>query len=58
MATRLLTHQVVGTTFAFYEDDEIRRLSVKKITNPQTFDTFNHPTARYVPYATAGYAYR
>jgi len=36
MATlRQLTHCVVGTSFQFYTDDEIRRLSVKAITNPQ-----------------------
>jgi DNA-directed RNA polymerase beta' subunit len=45
MAARLLTQQVVGTSFAFYTDDEIRRISVKRVTNPQTFDAFNHPAA-------------
>lgn len=44
MALRLLTQQVVGTSFSFYTEDEIRALSVKQITNPQTFDTFNRPT--------------
>ena len=43
-ALRLLTQQVVGTSFSFYTEDEIRALSVKQITNPQTFDTFNRPT--------------
>lgn len=41
---RFLTQQVVGTSFSFYTDEEIRRISVKRITNPQTFDSFNHAT--------------
>lgn len=45
-ASRILTQQVVGTTFAFYTDDEIRRLSVKKLTNPMTFDNFGRPTPK------------
>jgi DNA-directed RNA polymerase I subunit RPA1 len=44
MAFRLFTQQVVGTSFAFFSEEEVRRLSVKRITNPQTFDTFNRPT--------------
>ncbi len=44
MAVRFLTEQVVGTSFRFYNDDEIRRMSVKRVTNPITFDSFNHPT--------------
>lgn len=43
MAARLLTQQVVGVSFAFYTDEEIRKLSVKAITNPQTFDANNLP---------------
>jgi hypothetical protein len=35
MASRLLTQTVVGTSFSFYTDDEVRRLSIKAITNPQ-----------------------
>jgi hypothetical protein len=35
MAVRLQTHSVVGTSFQFYSDEEIRKLSVKAITNPQ-----------------------
>lgn len=45
MAVRLLTHSIVGTSFQFFSDDEIRRLSVKQVTNPQTFDTFGKPVA-------------
>jgi DNA-directed RNA polymerase I subunit RPA1 len=44
MAARILTQQVVGTSFAFYTDEEIKRLSVKRVTNPVTFDTYAHPT--------------
>lgn len=43
-ALKLLTQQVVGTSFAFYTEDEVRALSVKQVTNPQTFDSFNRPT--------------
>ncbi len=44
MTSRFLTEQIIGTSFRFYTDDEIRKISVKRITNPTTFDTFNHPT--------------
>ncbi len=44
MASRFLTEAVVGTSFRFYTDDEVRRLSVKRVTNPVTFDAFNHAT--------------
>jgi len=42
MATKLFTQQVVGTRFAYYTEEEIRRLSVARIINPQTFDQFGH----------------
>ena len=35
MAVRLLTNQVVGTSFSFYTEEEIVKLSVTKIVNPQ-----------------------
>lgn len=50
MASRLLTRAVEGCSFAFFTDDEIRKISVKRITNPNTFDAFNHPTPGCVPY--------
>jgi DNA-directed RNA polymerase I subunit RPA1 len=31
--------------FSFYSAEEIRKLSVKNITNPQLFDTLEHPTS-------------
>ena len=44
MASRILTDQVTGTSFHFYSDDEIRRLSVRRITNAMTYDSFGRPT--------------
>lgn len=44
-AVGLLTQQVVGASFGFYSDAEVRKLSVKQIVNPLTFDEFNHATA-------------
>lgn len=43
MATRLLNNCIVGTSFSFFTDEEVRRLSVKRVTNPMTFDAHNHP---------------
>jgi len=34
-----VAHQVKGLFFTFYSPDEIRKLSVKKLTQPVTFDT-------------------
>lgn len=34
-----ISHQVKGLYFTFYTPDEIRKLSVKKLTQPVTFDT-------------------
>ncbi len=45
MASRLQTLQVVGASFAFYTDEEIKRVSVVAITNPSTFDSHNLATA-------------
>lgn len=44
MSQRFLTETVVGTSFSFLTDDEVRKMSVCRITNPVTFDQFNHPT--------------
>lgn len=44
----LLIQQVVGARFSFYSDAEIRRLSVKQIVNPQTFDQYGHATVGLV----------
>ena len=48
MSEGLLTQQVVGARFSFYSDAEIRKLSVKQISNPQTFNKFGHATLGYV----------
>ncbi|XP_023931746.1 DNA-directed RNA polymerase I subunit RPA1-like, partial [Lingula anatina] len=34
-----------GITFGTYTDDEILGLSVKELTNPQSFDSLQHPTS-------------
>ncbi|ORY31547.1 beta and beta-prime subunits of DNA dependent RNA-polymerase [Rhizoclosmatium globosum] len=45
MATGGITNrQVTGVSFSFYSPDEIRKLSVKQITNPILLDALNHPT--------------
>lgn len=31
-------------SFSFYEAKDLKKLSVKAITNPQIFDTLDHPT--------------
>ena len=41
MAARLLREQVIGLSFSYYDEDEIRRSSVKRITNPNTFTNGN-----------------
>lgn len=38
------TAKITKISFAFYEPKDIKRLSVKAITNPQIFDTLDHPT--------------
>eukprot|EP01135_Chromosphaera_perkinsii_P010952 Nk52_evm5s2297 gene=Nk52_evmTU5s2297 len=36
--------QITGVSFGLYTSEEIRKLSVKKITNPILLDNLNHPT--------------
>lgn len=38
-----VSSQIGGVDFAFLPSDEIRALSVKRITNPTTFDTLLNP---------------
>ena len=45
MAARFLTHHVGGTSFSFYTDEEVRRVSVRRVSSAVTFDAFGHPTA-------------
>ncbi|KAJ3025212.1 UNVERIFIED_CONTAM: hypothetical protein HDU68_007368 [Siphonaria sp. JEL0065] len=40
-----VNRQVTGVSFSFYSPDEIRKLSVKQITNPVLLDAHNHPNA-------------
>ena len=37
-------NHLVGLSFGVYSDSEIEKLSVKELTNPQTFDALMHPT--------------
>ncbi|XP_065184132.1 DNA-directed RNA polymerase I subunit RPA1-like [Sycon ciliatum] len=37
------THLLDGIAFSLFSPDEIKALSVKEITNPETFDTLNNP---------------
>ncbi|CBJ30250.1 RNA polymerase 1-4 RNA polymerase I large subunit [Ectocarpus siliculosus] len=39
----VIRHAVEEIGFGFLTDDDIRRLSVKRITSPVTFDTLNNP---------------
>lgn len=38
-----IKHQIDNVTFDIYSPEEIRRVSVKQITNPQAFDNLNRP---------------
>ena len=40
----VISREVTSVHFSIYEDEEIKRLSVKAITNPVLFDNLNHPT--------------
>lgn len=48
MSARVLRQEIVGASFSVYTSDEIRRISVKRLTNPNTFDSFNQPNAECV----------
>lgn len=39
----VIRHAVDEIGFSFFTDDDIRKLSVKRLTSPITFDTLNHP---------------
>ena len=43
MEYEIPTHSVDGVKFRLYNKENILALSVKEITNPQTFDTLSHP---------------
>ena len=40
---RWFKHVLTGTTFSFYSDQEIKKLSVKEVTNPTAFNTLGAP---------------
>ncbi|KAJ3311242.1 hypothetical protein HDV04_004151 [Boothiomyces sp. JEL0838] len=39
-----VSSSIQKVSFSFYETQDIKNFSVKAITNPQIFDTLNHPT--------------
>ncbi|KAJ3269980.1 hypothetical protein HDV01_000743 [Terramyces sp. JEL0728] len=39
-----VSSSIQKVSFSFYETQDIKNFSVKSITNPQIFDTLNHPT--------------
>lgn len=41
----LIKDRMTATSFSFYTDEEITRLSVKQILNPTAFDHLNNPTS-------------
>lgn len=46
MEHKVISKQVAGLAFSFYSPEEIKRLSVKQITLPESFDKEGQP----VPY--------
>lgn len=44
MPATIVRSEVHETQFGFYSDDEIRQLSVCKITSPEARDGLGHPT--------------
>lgn len=45
--TAPLTHEIKRTRFCYYFPEEIKKLSVKKITNPVAFDGDGNPIPGY-----------
>ena len=39
----IISRRLAGVAFSYYTADEIRKLSVKEITNPIAFDALNRP---------------
>lgn len=39
-----VSREITSVAFSFFTSDEIRKLSVKQITNPILFDNLDHPT--------------
>ena len=40
---RWFRHSLSGTTFSYYSDQEIKKLSVKQVTSPFAFNTLGMP---------------
>ncbi len=38
------SNNILGVNFSIYTAEDIKKLSVKKVTNPQSFDALGHPT--------------
>lgn len=43
MEKEIITQTISAVNFQFYSSEEVRALSVKEITNPQTFDLLLNP---------------
>jgi DNA-directed RNA polymerase I subunit RPA1 len=41
----LITKEITSTSFSFYDAEEARRISVKRISNPVLFDALSNPVA-------------
>ena len=43
MNCKQINSQIIGVSFGVYNCDQIKRLSVLEVQNPQTFDALGHP---------------
>lgn len=43
-----VVHEISHSQFSFYSPDEIRRISVKQITSPVTFNALKQPVSGYI----------
>ena len=41
---QIVSHRLFGLSFGLYSSEEIKKLSVKEITNPTSFDSLSHCT--------------
>ena len=41
----LVQREIERASFSFYDADEVRKISVKRITNPVLFDGLNNPVS-------------
>jgi hypothetical protein len=40
---KVLRHEAVGTSFSFFSPEEVKKMSVKRITQPLAFDAHGNP---------------